>query len=315
MNGWLVVNEFVMTEKFQEIFAMLLRAAMDAGINMTRKTNAEMWTMLGACNYRLHDFFTVGCPFQMGGNEMIISAREIGLDIPDFILFWDKDIRLASELERQGLRVFNNSMAIGDCDDKGRTFLKLQASGIRQPRTYICPKKFHADGLYDKKFLDNAAAALGFPCIVKEVYGSFGKQVHLVNNMNEMLQAVMEAGDRPYLIQEYIASSRGRDIRVQVVGGKVVAAMQRFNNGDFRSNITNGGDKAPHRATQAQAEVSVRACQLLQLDFGGVDLMFGPQNEPVLCEVNSNAHFKNLYDCTGVNTADYIMQHIIRELS
>jgi glutathione synthase/RimK-type ligase-like ATP-grasp enzyme len=50
------------------------------------------------------------------------------------------------------------------------------------------------------------------------------------------------------------------------------------------------------------------------LDFAGVDIMFGKQGEPVLCEVNSNAHFKNIYDCTGVNVADEIMEYILNKV-
>jgi glutathione synthase/RimK-type ligase-like ATP-grasp enzyme len=55
--------------------------------------------------------------------------------------------------------------------------------------------------------------------------------------------------------------------------------------------------------------LAIRAAEVLKLDFAGVDVLFG-NDGPYICEVNSNAHFKNLYDCTGVNTADHILQHI-----
>jgi glutathione synthase/RimK-type ligase-like ATP-grasp enzyme len=59
-----------------------------------------------------------------------------------------------------------------------------------------------------------------------------------------------------------------------------------------------------------QAQLAIDACRALGLDFGGVDILFGPNEMPILCEVNSNAHFKNLYDCTGVNAAEDIMEYI-----
>ena len=54
----------------------------------------------------------------------------------------------------------------------------------------------------------------------------------------------------------------------------------------------------------------MRSTKAIGLDFAGVDILFGEQEEPIVCEVNSNAHFKNIYDCTGVNTADYILEYI-----
>ncbi|MBR1470427.1 MAG: RimK family alpha-L-glutamate ligase [Lachnospiraceae bacterium] len=310
MNGWLITNEFVTSEKFKELFSMFYKAAVHLGIKLTQKSNSEVWTMLGSCGYRLQEFFTVGCPFRKNGMELVVSAEDVGLDIPDFILFWDKDIRLAHELERQGMRLFNCARAIEDCDDKAVTYLKLRGAGIPQPPTYISPKKFHPDGLFDKKALDTAAGHLGFPCIVKECYGSFGEQVYLAPDMNTLQRFVMDLGDRPYLIQQYVSESRGRDIRVEVVGGRVVAAMLRSNPRDYRSNLTSGGTAQPYTVSIQQAQLAIAACQALGLDFAGVDILFGPGDMPVLCEVNSNAHFKNLYDCTGVNAAEEIMQYI-----
>ncbi len=94
-----------------------------------------------------------------------------------------------------------------------------------------------------------------------------------------------------------------------------MAAMLRENRNDFRANITNGGTATDYTAavTPAQAEMAVEACRALGLDFAGVDILFGPGEEPVLCEVNSNAHFKNLYDCTGVNAAEAILEYIVND--
>jgi ribosomal protein S6--L-glutamate ligase/gamma-F420-2:alpha-L-glutamate ligase len=120
----------------------------------------------------------------------------------------------------------------------------------------------------------------------------------------------MDLGDRPYLIQQYIQTSQGKDVRVEVVGGRVIAAMLRTNPSDYRSNITSGGTAQPYTVNMQQAQLAIDACRALGLDFGGVDILFGPNEMPILCEVNSNAHFKNLYDCTGVNAAEDIMEYI-----
>ena len=56
--------------------------------------------------------------------------------------------------------------------------------------------------------------------------------------------------------------------------------------------------------------MAIKACKYLGLDFAGVDILFGENNEPILCEINSNAHFINIYNCTGINVADEIMKYI-----
>ena len=88
-----------------------------------------------------------------------------------------------------------------------------------------------------------------------------------------------------------------------------MASMLRYNDNDFRANITNGGSMEKYNPTKEEVKMAIDTCKALNLDFGGVDILFG-ENGPILCEVNSNAHFKNIYDCTGENVADYIIEYI-----
>ncbi len=85
--------------------------------------------------------------------------------------------------------------------------------------------------------------------------------------------------------------------------------LRQSTDGDFRSNLTLGGSMAPYSPTRAESELAIRATQLLGLDFAGVDVLFG-KDGPLLCEVNSNAHFKTTLQCTGFNMATEIMRHI-----
>ncbi len=286
----MVVNEFVKTEKFRELFAMLQEAADRFGVHLRQRTGGELWMELAEAGYRRQNLATE----------------------PEFVLFWDKDVRLAGALEGMELKVYNSAQSIADCDDKAATFLKLTETGLRMPKTVISPKKFHGDGLIAEGFTERTGALLGYPCVFKECYGSFGQQVYLISSEEELRQRIRETGERGYLVQEYIESSCGRDIRLQVVGDRVIAGMYRYHDSDFRANITGGGKMKPYEATKAQEEMALRACRALGLTFGGVDILFGPLEEPILCEVNSNAHFKNLYDCTGINAADAILEECCR---
>lgn len=292
-KGWLIANTFLQSKKFDEISRWLLCAFEKAGISLILHTNAE---------------FTV----QYEANGIHIYFMN---ELPDFILFWDKDILLARAFETQGIRVFNRAEAIAACDDKLMTHRLLAGYGIRMPRTIAAPMTYANIGYTDFGFLRNIEEAFSYPFVIKEAFGSFGAQVYLIHDRAEAEALLGKLGGKSLLFQEYIAASCGRDVRIHVVGDRVVTAMLRTNNHNFRANITNGGKMTSYTPTEEQRALAVRACQILGLDFAGVDLLFGEDGAPILCEVNSNAHFKNIFDCTGVNVAEEIAAYINRFFS
>jgi RimK family alpha-L-glutamate ligase len=189
-------------------------------------------------------------------------------------------------------------------------------SGITMPRTIVSPMTFVNIGYTSFTFLEEVAKRIQFPMIVKECFGSFGQQVYLVHHLVELKEKVMQIGAKPLLFQEFITSSYGKDVRLQVVGNQVIASMYRYSeNGDFRANLSIGGKMKPFIPSREQCELALRCCKIIGLDFAGVDFLFGENDEPIVCEINSNAHFKNIYDCTGVNAADAIISHIKEKLS
>ena len=271
MNGVLAVNHFLVSAKFCELHNRLAEAAEKENIRLEIKTNLELATERVAC---------------------------------DFVLFWDKDINLARRLEKQGLPLFNSADSIEKCDDKARTYIELSGA-VPQPKTLIAPKTyFKADF---SEFVDKAIALLGLPLVFKECFGSFGEQVFLCNTRDDIMSHITE---RPFILQEFIASSAGRDKRLEIVGGRVIAAMERFNEKDFRSNITNGGKMKPCAPTQTECDIALAACERLGLTFGGVDILEGG----LVCEVNSNAHIINIMNCTGIDISGEIFREIKRNL-
>jgi len=219
-------------------------------------------------------------------------------------LFWDKDVNTARLLEKRDIQVFNSASSIALCDDKAKTHLALK-DVVPQPETIIAPLAFTKVDYSD--FVHLATEKLGLPIVFKECFGSFGEQVFLCKSENEILSHI---NGKPFLLQEFIADSEGEDVRVEVVGGKCVAAMKRTNKNDFRSNITNGGTAVPHTPTQEEIFLAQNACKRLGLTFGGVDILKGG----LVCEVNSNAHIMNLLDVTGIDTAPIIIESVIKEL-
>lgn len=280
MYGLLIVNAFLHSEKFATIYSMLCSAFAQRGIELKLTTNADV----------------------------LVNTAAKWERIPDFALFWDKDVRLCQYLEAKGIKAFNNSRAIEICDDKGLTAIALDGM-VKMPRTILAPLNFFEQyASFD--FLKEVERTLGYPLVVKERYGSFGSGVYLARDYGELLDIVVGTKSKPLLFQEYIMTSYGRDVRLQVVGDNVVASVMRVNEKDFIANVTHGGAMYRYEATEAQREMALTACRAVGLDFGGVDILFGELDEPVFCEINSNAHFKNIFDCTGINTAEYIADYV-----
>lgn len=289
MKGILVINEFLHSSKFTEIYEWLLVAAKKQGNTLKVYTNAELVCFL----------------------TKPLLVKKLTENI-DFVLFWDKDIMLAKTLERMGLRVLNSSDAILTCDNKAETFYRLCNTGIRMPKTIMGPMTYENIGYTNMEFLKIIEEELPYPFVIKECFGSFGAQVYLVSKRRQAEEILNACKGKPVIFQEFIECSSGRDIRINMVGNTPVASMMRIHDTDFRANITNGGRMKCYTPNEAQIQMAQKVMEVLKLDFGGVDILFGEGDEPILCEVNSNAHFKNIYDCTGINVADAIMDYINR---
>ncbi|HPJ01962.1 MAG TPA: RimK family alpha-L-glutamate ligase [Candidatus Limiplasma sp.] len=288
LKGLLAVNAFLHVSKFDEIYQILLDSAANYGVQLTITNNAEII---------LH-------------HDDPAFLREL----PDFVLYWDKDVKAARLMEQLGVPVFNPAESIMLCDDKALTYLALKRAGIPMPKTILVPKTFPNVGYPDTHFLDEAVQKLGLPIVLKECFGSFGKQVYLFNDLESLRQKVVSLRSTPMLLQEMVKSSYGRDIRINVVGGQVVASIYRHNDsGDFRSNITLGGNMDPYTPTEQEEAIALKAVEALGLAFAGVDVLFG-ETGPLICEVNSNAHFKSTMDCTGINMADAIFAYILKRI-
>lgn len=285
MKGWLIVNSFMNSDKFINLYEILCLAFKKHHVSLEIKTASDI-------------------------------SLEVGKEInnkPDFAIFWDKDIYLAERLETAGIRLFNSSKAILLCDNKILMYQELAKKGVRIPKTYIAPKTFEGLGYTKRDFVNNVVKEIGFPLIIKEAYGSFGEQVYLAENLGSLNQIIDRIGYKDFLMQEFIKESKGKDVRMNIVGDQVIVSMLRENDHDFRSNISNGGHGSLFQPNDDFVSLAVKAAKALGLDFAGVDVMFG-KDGPIICEVNSNPQFASTLKATGVNLGDYIADYIIKNL-
>lgn len=302
-HGALICNAFLRTGKFVEHYEWLKKAAERQGITLSLFDNTRLCSVM-----------------EMGE----LSQEWDWLEPMDFVIYWEKDIpggRFLEEICRERkIPVYNGMDAIACCDHKFFTYEKIWAWNRGQTAkqqipllpTVMAPMTYENIGYTNLDFVEQIIGKLGLPMVIKECFGSFGMQVYKADTREEVYSLTKKLAGKPFLYQKFLENSKGRDVRLQVVGNQVVAGMYRFSEqGDFRANLTNGGSMKPYEPSKEECRIAIQTCEILGLDFAGVDLLFDERGKAsILCEVNSNAHFKNIYTCTGVNVADGIISYI-----
>lgn len=289
LHGWIIYNGHLPGDKFLNQAKTFQQAMLDRGLSVKIVKNNALLSFLGTHT-----------------TEVLQVEQD---KLPDFVIFLDKDIYLAKQLESIGIKVFNSASSIEISDDKIATYQVLASHNIPIPKTIIAPKIFPVETELDPIFINRIIETFGFPLIMKEAFGSFGEQVYLIHNEEEMFEYMTQLKGRPYVFQEFIKTSFGRDLRLHVVGNRVAASMYRQTEDDFRS--TAGGVRLAYEPTEKEAALAIAATKAIGADFAGVDLLFGENDEHVICEVNSNAHILKLLHCTDVNIAEEVIDYII----
>ena len=253
-------------------------------------------------------------PIIKKNNDILVDLSINLTDKPDFVIMFDKDILLGTYLQQQGIPVFNAPDVIERCDNKAKQYIALAAAGVKMPKTIVAPKIYPNFSIEESGYTERVIETLGLPLVLKEAHGSFGMKVYLLHTAEEVKNKVAQLSGIDFIFQEYIASSFGRDVRVNVVGGKVVAAMYRESKTDFRANITNGGTAYKIELTPEQIDLALKAANALGAEYAGVDLLFDEHDLPLVCEVNAAAHIRNIYNVTGVNVGEALITYILEKL-
>lgn len=230
----------------------------------------------------------------------------------DAILFWSKDLFLAHCLESMGYNVYNKSSAICAADSNIITGLLSKRGNILMPKSVVLPFTYNEHKLTDA-YYNMVVDYLGLPIIVKEENGSFGMQVYKADSIDELKERLSALGNKNILLQECIYDSYGKDIRVNVVGNKVIGSMLRSNENDFRANITLGASAKPIKLNKEQERLAITIKNIFGLDFCGIDFLL-KGDELVFCEINSNPNFLSFEEVTGIAYGAEVIDYIIKDV-
>lgn len=206
-------------------------------------------------------------------------------------------------LERLGVFVLNESSAIELARDKLATVQALAANNIPIPKTMLAKLPLNADVV---------GTEFTYPVVAKTLSGYGGKGIMLCENQNQLSDLVELIPDASnMIIQEFIATSAGRDIRVIVIGGRAIGAMLRTSkNGSFKANYSSGGDVEPYELTQELEWLSVESARLIGLDIAGVDILFGEDGHLYVCEVNSSPGIEGFEKATDIDVPKAVFDYV-----
>lgn len=213
---------------------------------------------------------------------------------------------IVRQFEMQGVYTPSSSIAITRSRDKLRSLQLLARAGVGIPKTVFTRNTGDFDDLIDQ---------LGeLPVIIKLASGTHGNGVVLAETKKaakSVLQAfyVMDDDGTNILLQEFVKESAGTDVRVFVVGGKVIASMKRQSlDDDFRSNLHQGGEGVAIKLTDDERKTALKAAKAMGLSICGVDIMQSSRG-PLILEVNSSPGF-GIERVTGRNVAGPILDYV-----
>lgn len=212
---------------------------------------------------------------------------------------------LVRHFETMGVFSVVSSAAILQTRDKWTCSQLLSKANVPIPKTVLgySPDAESLLSNFEKK-----------PVIIKILEGTHGNGVILAETYVSALSTIetLKTAGVKFLLQEYIAESKGTDLRIIVVDGEVVAAMKRKSKGgDFRSNLHRGGSSENIILSSEEKNIALQAANAVQLGVCGVDLLQSKRG-PLVLEINSSPGLEGIETTTGINISKKIISYIER---
>lgn len=221
----------------------------------------------------------------------------------------EQNSSLIKQFEMAGIPIVNNHSGVIRAKNKIHTLQTLSQNKIPIPKTYI---------VRSAEYMEEVMEDIGsYPVILKTVSGSHGSGVSIIESsrgLRSILQLLTDNDSfSPVVVQEYIKESSGKDIRVFVLGKRILAAMERIatKKGEFRSNFKLGGRVRVAELTAKEKRVAFAAARSCGLDMAGVDIL-RTKNGPKVLEVNANPGLEGITSATGRDIAGEIIKFSVK---
>lgn len=225
---------------------------------------------------------------------IILENTEIEKEIlPDFAINRSRNYKIAENLETKGVRVFNSATVAKIANDKYETYKYLE-------------------GIIPFMTMSKASEDIDFPKIIKSCKGHGGSQVFLAKNQEEERKAVASLQGEDFLYQK-CCSDRGKDVRVYIIGNKIVAAVLRTSTKSFKSNFSLGGKAELYELNHTEKDMVEKIIKKLPLDYAGIDFTFH-HGKAVFNEIEDAVGARMLYSISPIDIVSEYVNYIVREM-
>jgi [lysine-biosynthesis-protein LysW]--L-2-aminoadipate ligase len=219
-----------------------------------------------------------------------------------------RGLHLTAILEGKGIRVINPYSIMSICGNKMLTSILLAKNGIPTPKTIIA---------FTKEEALKAIEEIGFPAVIKPVFGSWGRLIAQVKD-KDIAQVILEHREeinnplyQIYYIQEMIERPP-RDIRCIVIDNEIIASIYRYSSPeDWRTNIARGGRAEVCNLTEDMKEIILKTSEIIGGGVLGIDAMES-KNGIVIHEVNATVEFKGAMSATGIDIPGKIIEYALK---
>ena len=275
LKGYLIYTEY--ESKRNDFFVKeLLKSAKKYGIDLS---------------ILIYEKISINC------KNIFYENRKI--DIPDFVIQRVMSYHLTITLEGMGIRAFNSSKLGQIADNKYLTYVKMKEFGIPVLKTI-----FQYD-ISDENIF--------YPNVTKPIDSKGGDRVFLNNNRDDYIKNIKTYSDTNFILQG-LASDKGKDLRVYVIGNEIVTAVLRTSKDGFISNFCRGNDASLYELNRYEVELVNKIVSIINPDYVGIDFIFN-NDGIVLNEIENVVGARMIYSLTDINIADRFIEYIVKEMT
>lgn len=228
-------------------------------------------------------------------DEIDLNNVDVAFDKALFVWNRTRNPKIAKKLESIGIRVFNHSSVNELANNKKETLKFAQLHGI--PTVPI----LREDQIQQ------------YPIIIKTIDGHGGNEVALCHSTEELEFYQLKWRGRKLFIQPYIETN-STDVRIWVVGAKIIGAVKRKGSHDFRSNYTLGGSIEKYILSNEQRLQVLTLQKALKSDYIGIDFLLLPDGSWLLNEIEDPVGARSFYNLYDEDLPTILMDYFIHEL-
>lgn len=250
--------------------------------------------------------------FGMKKNQWTFTYDNESIEFPDFIIQRSIYPLLSRQLEYMNIPTFNNSFVSEICNDKAKTYQYIGSLGINMIDTIFC-KNIHLPS-----YLESVREKM----VIKAVDGHGGEQVFLLDyeqcseeEYQEQCKSLITHMNHSDVVIQPLVGTKHQDLRVYVIGNRIVASILRTAKSGFKSNFSLGGDVVAYELQKKEYDIVNRIVNVFDFGLVGIDFIIGDSGEFLFNEIEDVVGARMLYQCTNINLVRLYLEHIINKIS